>query len=553
MCKRLFIRSISGILLFVLSLAFPLPNLAAESNNIYGIHITDVNEVDKAVELVNSNNGDWGYVTFTVNSNDRNLGKWQDRMNTFNKKRLIPIVRLTTFADGNHWTKPSPDDAKDWAGFLNKLYWPTKKRLVIVYNEPNHATEWGGEVNPREYAEYLKRTIEELKKVNKDFFILNAGFDASAPQQPPRYMDQAFYMDEMEKAVPGIFGMLDGWSSHSYPNPGFAGKPSDSGRGTIKNYQWELDLLKNKYKVGKDLPVYITETGWVYKNADHPTIRLSEESAADYTREAYEKVWSADSRVLAVTPFLLSYKSPLFSHFSWLQQNDSPTQIFEQVKSLPKVAGAPVRDIKSSLINVSVPSQIPQASEVVASITFKNTGNDVWRASDGIHLDAEDLSQLIVRKDFELDATSEVSPGQSYVFRFTLYTENIKQNAQINFQMKKAETFFGEKLLIPMKIYIPPKLNVRVSHTDSSAIKSLSLVFRKNNKQDVVQVKSVPESGFVGTFTSSVFAPGESTEVTVIAENRPQATQKIQISEGDNTVYIPLENEIPFWRRIFRL
>src|SRR3989338_2024841 len=55
--------------------------------------------------------------------------------------------------------------------------------------------------------------------------------------------------------------VLSGLASHSYPNPGFSGVPYGFGRGTVRTYQWELDLLK---QLGvKDMPVFITETGWV--------------------------------------------------------------------------------------------------------------------------------------------------------------------------------------------------------------------------------------------------------------------------------------------------
>ena len=35
---------------------------------------------------------------------------------------------------------------------------------MIIANEPNHSKEWGGQINPKEYASYLKLFSEKLKE-----------------------------------------------------------------------------------------------------------------------------------------------------------------------------------------------------------------------------------------------------------------------------------------------------------------------------------------------------------------------------------------------------
>ncbi len=542
----------SSLIFVIFNLFCPTLTIAQDvANNKFGIHITDINEAQKAQELVNSNNGNWGYVTMTINSNDRNVGKWQERMNSLNEKNLIPIVRLTTYGNGHNWTVPANEDSKDWAEFLSKLYWPTKHRLIIVYNEPNHGTEWGGKVNPQEYARILRDTVNELKNRSNDFVVMNSGFDSSTPNEPPLYMDQLTYMDQMEKEVPGIFSMIDAWSSHSYPNPGFSGKSSDTGRGSIRSYEWELNQLRQRYKVQKKLPVYITETGWVYKNIDHPKLKYDDVQVGSFTVEAYESVWNKDSRVMAVTPFMLSYKSPLFSHFSWLQPNDSPTKIFDSIKSLTKINGSPIRDSRSALTKVIIPYQIPQLSQVVAVLTFKNTGNTIWTDSSGFSLSVDDEDKMILMNNFKLNSSVRIFPGQSHIFRFTLYTENITTNTQLAFQMTQNETPFGEKLLVPVKIYIKPKLNIILKKNDSATINQVQLKFKNKDYEDIFKIDSVPSNGFVGSFTSLALSPNEKTEITVNSKNRPVVVASIKIEEGSNTITINLPNEIPFWKRIF--
>src|SRR3989344_5758214 len=157
------------------------------SNIRFGVHISDPADLPKAQELVNSSGGDWGYITIVIQDNDRSAEKWQRFFDDARRRHLIPLVRLATHPANTHWEKPMPDQAEEWAAFLNDLNWPTKKRHVIIFNEPNHASEWGGNVNPSEYAEVLKAFFNALKKKSPDFTVLNAGLDAAAPDERPRY------------------------------------------------------------------------------------------------------------------------------------------------------------------------------------------------------------------------------------------------------------------------------------------------------------------------------------------------------------------------------
>src|SRR3990167_2731264 len=230
-------------------------------NNKFGIHIISAtpDESSPAAELVNTN-GDWGHITFLIESKDRNENKWQEFFNDLRRRHLIPIVRLATKPLNEHWERPYEGEEQAWADFLDSLNWPTKNRYVIIYNEPNHATEWGGVVDAKSYAQILDKMITALKIRSEDFFVMNAGFDASAPHKPPKYFDEVAFLKEMDKTVPGIFEKLDGWVSHSYPNPEFSGSPDALGRGTVRGWFWELQQLRNMGVV-KNLPVFITETG----------------------------------------------------------------------------------------------------------------------------------------------------------------------------------------------------------------------------------------------------------------------------------------------------
>src|SRR3989344_8129708 len=234
------------------------------SNNKFGIHLAtpDDGDLDRAEELVNSSGGRWGYVTLVIQENDRDLNKWQGVFDKLREQRMIPIIRIATKPDGSNWRRPDKSDAQSWVDFLNKLNWVVQNRYVIIFNEPNHATEWGGKVDGHDYAEVANEFARKLKATDKDYFVMLAGMDASAPSQMPNYEDEAAFLSVViEKIGTREFNSLfDGLASHSYPNPGFVGSPYVQGRGTIRGYEWELSLLNS---IGvKELPVFITETGW---------------------------------------------------------------------------------------------------------------------------------------------------------------------------------------------------------------------------------------------------------------------------------------------------
>lgn len=309
-------------------------------NNKFGIHIIDENDLENAAKLVNSSGGDWGYVTLVIREDDRNVEKWQKIFEKFSYYRLIPLVRLATILHGDTWAAAKIEEAEKWASFLSRLPWPINNRYVILFNEPNHAKEWGGYINPSEYAQILSTYSSKLKEESSDFFILPAGLDASAPNGRIT-MDEEKFIREMVKFRRDIFDHIDGWASHSYPNPGFRGTVNDFGRGSIKNYQWELSLLKS-LGLDRDFPVFITETGWPHREGiPYSPHFYSLEEIALYIKEASETVWN-DPRIAALTPFILNYQSYPFANFSWQKLNENTFYPqFDVYKKIDKIKGSP--------------------------------------------------------------------------------------------------------------------------------------------------------------------------------------------------------------------
>lgn len=331
--RNLFIALLLTVICYLLSVTTvsAVYDPTSVPNNKFGIHILFTSELAQAAELVNSGGGAWGYVTIPIRSDDRNLIKWQTFLDQAKSLKVIPIFRLATFPDGPVWTKPTIYDPIDWANFLDSLDWPTKNRYILVYNEPNRADEWGGQIDPADYVQQLSWTIDELKKRSDKFFVLAAGLDASVPDSASS-MDEYGFLAAMNANQPGIFSKIDGWSSHSYPNPAYSSSPSYDGKNGIRSYQWELNFLQNYFGV-YGLKVFITETGWDIS-------RLGEQKVSDFFRTSFNQVWNNDY-IIGITPFLLSAQQGDFTKFSWISQNQTPNLVYISVQSLKKVAGQP--------------------------------------------------------------------------------------------------------------------------------------------------------------------------------------------------------------------
>lgn len=315
----------------------------AVPNNKFGIHIHDENDLENAKNLVNSSGGDWGYVTFVITEKDRDRDRWQKVFDEMRRKHLIPIVRIATAPLGNVWQKPQIAEINNWTSFLNSLNWVTQNRYIVILNEPNLDNEWGGTSSARDYGLYLKEFSKKLKEAHPDYFILPAGL-APTP-------DEFKYLNAVITNVPDAFDYIDGWTSHPYPTT------------SITLYDKELATIK------KNLPIFITETGWSGKDYNE------DEISAKY-KNAFQNTWN-DPRIVAVTPFILNYPASPFAQFSWQKSDGSFYKFYDEVKSIQKIKGEPKQIEKSEIVfSIAQPVMIT-GSDFVGAILAKNTGQSI--------------------------------------------------------------------------------------------------------------------------------------------------------------------------------
>lgn len=285
-----------------------------------GIHILAPTELSKVSDLfrVSQNQDAWHFVTVPLTLDDLHKEKdWNKFFQQAQVQKIIPIVRLTSRFEDEVWIQPTRKDIVDQINFLSKMPWSSDRRYIIVGNEVNHAAEWGGELDPVTYTNYLTFASQWARSVDSDFFILPAALDLDAPNSS-KTREAIGYLRDMLIYKPDLLDFIDGWNSHSYPNPAFSAPPTAIGKNSLRGYQTELALMA-EYS-DRQLPVFITETGW------RQTIR-NQRLLANYYDYAVKNVWS-DPRVVAVTPFVLQGAPGQFAAFSFLDAQQKPTAQF---------------------------------------------------------------------------------------------------------------------------------------------------------------------------------------------------------------------------------
>lgn len=431
---KLFLLSFTVLICLVV---FASPSLAisdprARTNNHVGIHIIDENDIEDAAKLVNSGGGSWGYVKIVIREDDRNVEKWQAIFDKMRRLKIIPIIRLATRVENGVWIVPKNEDIGSWVDFLAKLNWVTENRYVVIFNEPNHAKEWGGTIDPEGYGHVLKEFSVRLKEKSPDFFILPAGLDASAPNSYET-MDETLFIKKMVESEPAVFNFIDGWSSHSYPNPGFVGSPYAVGRGSVATFLWEQNLLSTYGK--SNLPIFILETGWMHSDGKEiKTYLPSPYQVGLYYQQAISGIWN-NQNIVAVVPFLLNYQDVPFDHFSMKRAGTSEfNPIFEFVSAIPKKSGNPAQVNRATILTAPMPTEMVIHSTYTISIELENVGQSILSTENGWSVSLEGLSSDFITVISALEATE---PNHRTKVEITIRTPEKRADFTYALQLKK--------------------------------------------------------------------------------------------------------------------
>ncbi len=411
------IKKIIILLFFVFTFYF-LVRRSVMANNIFGLHLTQTEDIKTASNIINSGNGDWGWATIVIRVDQLNKNQWQDFFNQCRRFHIIPILRLASKYEDGKWMAPSHADIDNFANFLSSLNWPTLKKHIILYNEMNRGDEWQGQVSPSLYADIAIYASQKFKSLDENFFILSGGLDLSAPHSPPNFYSADLFYQEIMASSPSFFDSIDGLASHSYPNHGFVGKPTDTGRHSIKGYQWELDYIKN-LGISKTFPVFITETGWPHREGIKPVSNFyTANTSASFLIKAID-IWQKDDRVQAITPFTYNYPQVPFDHFSWLDGNNNLYPAYKQIVDLPKSQNRPNQTNLYVISKINLPLVLFPDHTYHAKVVLKNTGQAIWSRDETIFCLDPQSTQNITLNQICTNPDSFTEPGQNQTFDFT--------------------------------------------------------------------------------------------------------------------------------------
>lgn len=397
----------------------------AQSQNIFGLHLTQTSDIHQAKDIINSSGGDWGWVTIVLRTDQLNHQTWQEFFDNCRRYHIIPLIRLATVMNNDLWRVPQTSDIDDLASFLHSLNWPTLKQHVVIFNEINHASEWGGGVDLKNYVDLALYAAEKLKSLNSNFFILPAALDLAAPSTPPVFESAPNVYRQILNYQPDFFNHFDGLASHSYPNHGFVGQPYQTGQHSVRGYQWEINFINKK------LPVFITETGWPHREGQSKNHRYYSLTTAANFLAATLSLWQKDPAVSAVTPFIYNYPNPPFDHFSWIDQNEKLYPEYQKIVNLPKTKNTPAQITSYQLVKLRLPILIFTNTDYIGTLTLKNTGQSIWgetefcltpKSSSNITLDAICLDNNLI------------FPNQNHSFTFKFKVQPSNQTSSIAFE-----------------------------------------------------------------------------------------------------------------------
>ncbi len=316
--NKIKITAASFLLLFLMLSPLARGSALALEDKILGVHLLSTRDLDHAKSLLAADKGE-KFATIPLTFQDLNhQEEWQRFFNDAKANNFIPIVRLATESRDGIWSKPNRRQIVHMFEFLNQLDWPDDELHIIVFNEVNHAKEWGGDISPQEYAQVLDFTCKWAHTEAKDYIVLPAAMDLAAPNGSET-MEAFTYLEAMYRYNPKIFNQIDIWNSHSYPNPAFSSSPTRSAKNSMRGFIHELNYLKRK--TGRDFEVIITETGWKANRQTAPWLN-------NYYLYAFQHIWS-HPQVIGVTPFVVQGSPGPFESFSFYDAENNPTIHFD--------------------------------------------------------------------------------------------------------------------------------------------------------------------------------------------------------------------------------
>lgn len=274
---------------------------------------------------------------------------WVYFVNQAYDRGLQPVIRLQGGITNGNWDKPHADSPGDYARIADAYrrvvgQLPRRdnfKLYIQIWNEPNLNFEWGGQLNPTEYAQFLTQTANAIRGIGDPRIVL-----VSAPLSPGGHMSIGTFMYQMFNTVPDSRWAFDLWGAHPYP----ANHPPEYNvhRNTAVYPQMVVDAYLEQLKTlaawGRPgVKTFLSETGYELWNNTYgwegfPII--NEDNRAAYLGRAFEDYWRGWAEVEAVAPYQLSDPVGSWVNWNFIDGNGltygQPRAQFQAMKNLNK-------------------------------------------------------------------------------------------------------------------------------------------------------------------------------------------------------------------------
>ena len=226
---------------------------AAEAENRtedpYGVcaHVSraELEIAPQEFRLMRELNSNWARTDFDWKGVESKPGTWDfsrlDRLVSMAKQSEINILPILDY--DVPWATPAWKHLDSWGEYVRRVVTRYAKELRCweAWNEPNGRGFWRDEPDGAHYALLLKRTWEEVKKIDPELTVLYGG-TAGIPLD--------FIEDSLKAGAAGYFDVMN---IHPYH---WRGVPE-----TMFSRLPELRALMRKHGAGEK-PIWITEIGW---------------------------------------------------------------------------------------------------------------------------------------------------------------------------------------------------------------------------------------------------------------------------------------------------
>jgi polysaccharide biosynthesis protein PslG len=190
---------------------------------------------------------------------------------------------------GSEHTAP-PTNYSDFADFIAEFvrHYDGRVQFIQIWNEPNLAAEWGGQIDPEGYAHLLQVAASAARAVDPNIVILSAPL-AMTTENSDRAMDDLSYWQALYDA--GAAGYFDIMSANAYGlDQPFDAAP-DPNTLNIRRIELLREIAVRNGDGGK--AIWLNEFGWNASPEDFDPealiwSRVSEANQAQWTAKGIE-------------------------------------------------------------------------------------------------------------------------------------------------------------------------------------------------------------------------------------------------------------------------